>query len=116
MEFRPFFVLPPAFFVAEREASANNRGAVRVTAVTHHGGFEVSSCEPLELLIRGRMLVWWDTSNGELKFAFLHAPSVTLASHVALGRGLLGCLAPLVQVPRVGSNVGRPRLPFCCRG
>ena len=36
MEFRPFFVLPPAFFVAEREASANNRGAARVTPKTVH--------------------------------------------------------------------------------
>ena len=36
MEFRPFFVLPPAFFVAEREASANNRGAARVTAKNVH--------------------------------------------------------------------------------
>ena len=36
MEFRPFFVLPPAFLVAEREASANNRGAVCVTPKTVH--------------------------------------------------------------------------------
>ena len=55
-------------------------GALRFTAVTHHGGHPLLKMDPLLVTLRSRMLVWWDTRSGELKFAFLHAPISQLHS------------------------------------
>ena len=46
-----------------------------------------------------RMLVWWDTASGELRFAFSEAPDFNLQSQIDIGPAFL-CRCFTLALPR----------------
>ena len=57
------------------------------------------SITPLTCRMLARMLVWWDTASGELRFAFSEAPDFNLQSQIDIGPAFL-CRCFSLALPR----------------
>ena len=73
-------------------------GVVTLTVLTK-GGMPLLKANPIKFILDAQLKVWWDTSTGQLKAAFITRPLIDYAAQLHLFAGCClprGCTDPLI--------------------